>query len=93
MGIKLQAIIRPEDAITLGVTNLTEAFSPARLLGKAPPLPPSYVEIPASLILHLPEDTGYGCRELGIVTSDRRLHIPNSIPPDFNPRPITNPTK
>jgi len=81
----------PEDAITPGVGNLTEAFSPARLLGKAAPLPASYVEIPDSLIDHLPQQTGYGCTDLGIVTTDRRLHIKNKIPDDFNPRPKTTP--
>lgn len=81
----------PEDAITPGVTDLLEAFSPARLLGKAPPLPASYVEIPDSLVQHLPQETGYGCEDLGIVTTDRQLHIANKIPDDFNPRPKTNP--
>ncbi|MGH7972710.1 MAG: alkaline phosphatase family protein, partial [Limisphaerales bacterium] len=74
----------PEDAITPGVGNLMEAFSPARLLGKAPPLPASYVEIPDSLVQHLPQETGYGCADLGIVTTDRQLHITNKIPDDFN---------
>ena len=81
----------PQDAITPGVTNLLEAFSPARLLGKAEPLPASYVEIPDSLIDHLPQETGYGCKDLEIVTTDRRLHIANKIPDDFNPRPKTTP--
>ena len=81
----------PEDAITPGVGDLTEAFSPARLLGKAEPLPASYVEIPDSLVRHLPQETGYGCADLGIVTTDRALHIANKIPRDFNPRPKTTP--
>lgn len=83
----------PQDAITPGVTNLTSAFSVARLLGKTPPLPPSYVEIPERLVENLPEATGYGCKALGIVTEDRLHHVPNDIPPDFNPRPLTNPGK
>ncbi len=82
-----QKNLGPEDALTPDVTNLTEAFSPSRLLGKAPPLPASYAEIPDSLILHLPEQTGYGCKELGIVTTDRQLHVKNEIPTDFDPRP------
>lgn len=83
----------PEDAITPGVGNLTEAFSPARLLGKAKPLPASYVEIPDSLVQHLPQETGYGCADLGIITTDRQRHIENKIPGDFNPRPKTTPTR
>ena len=87
-----QKNLGPEDALTPGVADLTEAFSPSRLLGKAPPLPASYVEIPESLIDHLPQETGYGCNELGVVTVDRQLHIVNAIPSDFNPRPKTTPT-
>jgi phospholipase C len=86
-----QKDLGPQDAITPGVTNLLEAFSPGRLLGESAPLPASYVEIPDSLIDHLPQETGYGCKELGIVTADRRLHIKNKIPDDFNPRPKTTP--
>jgi len=88
-----QKELGPQDAITPGVTNLTEAFSPSRLLGTSPPLPASYVEIPPSLILHLPEETGYGCKALGIVTTDRQLKVVNTIPGDFNPRPSTDPTE
>jgi phospholipase C len=88
-----QKNLGPEDALTPGVTNLTEAFSPARLLGKAAPLPASYAEIPQSLVLHLPEETGYGCKALGIVTTDRRLNIENAIPGDFDPRPKTDPSE
>jgi len=87
-----QKNLGPEDAITPGVADLTEAFSPSRLLGKAAPLPASYVEIPESLIHHLPQETGYGCKELGIVTTDRQLHVVNAVPLDFNPRPNTTPT-
>ncbi len=84
--------VGPEDALTSGITDLTEAFSPARLQGKAAPLPPSYAEIPAALIRHLPGKTGYGCKALGIVTTDRQLKIANAIPSDFNPRPKTDPS-
>jgi phospholipase C len=85
--------VGPQDAITPGVTDLTGAFSPARLLGKSAALPPSYAEVPARLILQLPEETGYGCKSLGIVTTDRRHNVPNIIPGDFNPRPITDPSQ
>ncbi len=88
-----QKYLGPEDALTPDVANLAEAFSPSRLLGKAAPLPASYVEIPQSLILHLPEETGYGCTQLGIVTTDRQQHIVNTIPSDFNPRPLTDPSE
>jgi phospholipase C len=48
--------------------------------------------IPENLIQVLPQTSGYGCRELGIVPVDRALGIENKIPADFNPRPKTNPT-
>jgi len=87
-----QLNLGPDDALTPGVTDLLDAFSPARLLGWAPPLPASYVTVPEGLITTLPESwaTG-GCQYLGIKTTDRQLGIPNMIPADFNPRPKTNP--
>ncbi|MDE3180694.1 MAG: phosphoesterase [Acidobacteriota bacterium] len=88
-----QKELGPQDAITPGVTNLAVGFSLERLLGKVRPLPPSYAEIPDSLVTRLPEETGYGCRALRIVTTDRRFQIENDIPPDFNPRPLTTPGK
>jgi phospholipase C len=86
-----QKDLGPEDALTPGITDLLDAFSPSRLLGWAPPLPASYVMVPETLVQNLPESTGYGCKDLGITTTDRRRHIPNTIPSDFNPRPSTNP--
>ncbi|MGH9405122.1 MAG: alkaline phosphatase family protein [Terriglobia bacterium] len=83
----------PQDAITPNVTDLESAFSAARLLGTKAPLAPSYVEIPERLIVHLPEETGYGCRALGVETEDRQRHVPNAIPADFNPRPLTDPSR
>lgn len=83
----------PQDTITPGVTDLASAFSPARLMGRATPLSVSYTEIPESLVLHLPEQTDYGCKSLGIVTVDRRKGIVNHIPSDFNPRPLTDPSR
>lgn len=88
-----QRELGPQDALTPGVTDLTDAFSPARLLGKSRPLPPSYAEIPDALVKHLPAATKYGCAALGIVTTDRQQKIRNAIPRDFNPRPLTNPSQ
>ncbi|MGH9356518.1 MAG: phospholipase C [Terriglobia bacterium] len=84
--------IGPQDALTPDVTDLTGAFSTARLLGRAAPIPASYVEIPESLIVHLPEETGYGCNALGILPTDRAQRIVNFVPSDFNPRPLTDPS-
>jgi phospholipase C len=82
----------PEDALTPGVTDLLDAFSPARLSGKADPLPPDYVTISEALIDTLPQSWGFGgCAYLGITTTDRQQGITNAIPSDFNPRPSTNP--
>jgi phospholipase C len=86
-----QGDLGPEDALTPGITDLLSAFSAARLTGKKDPLPASYVTIPEALIQHLPEQTGYGCSDLGIVTTDRQQGITNAVPSDFNPRPSTNP--
>ena len=86
-----QKDLGPEDALTPGITDLLDAFSPSRLTGKKAPLPASYVSVPEALIQHLPEQTGYGCSDLGIVTTDRQQGITNAVPSDFNPRPSTNP--
>src|SRR5487761_727881 len=88
-----QKYLGPQDALTPGVTDLTGAFSPSRLLGKSRPLPPSYAEIPDALVNGLPAETKSGCAALGIVTTDRQRKIRNEIPRDFNPRPLTNPGK
>jgi phospholipase C len=88
-----QANLGPADALVSGVTDLSGAFDPARLSGRAPPLPASYAEVPAALIQRLPQATGYGCKALGITPVDEALGIENTIPPDFNPRPKTNPSR
>ncbi|HLH81517.1 MAG TPA: alkaline phosphatase family protein [Chthonomonas sp.] len=82
----------PFDDITPDITDLLSAFDPARLTGKASPLPPSYVEIPENIVHTLPQKSGYGLRQIGVVPTDYRLGIKNELPPDFNPRPGTNPT-
>jgi len=88
-----QKDLGPEDALTEGITDLLEAFSPSRLTGKADPLSAKYVTIPDSLVVNLPGTPGgsAGCSDLGITTVDRQLGIKNVIPSDFNPRPKTNP--
>lgn len=82
----------PQDALTPGVTNLLDAFDKNRLLGKRAPIPTSDVVVPERLIHNLPEATGYGCKALGIVPTDKALGIKNEIPGDFNARPTTDPT-
>lgn len=88
-----QSELGPQDALTSGVTDLADAFSPLRLLGRVAPLPPAYAEIPETLVKRLPAETKYGCAALGIVTTDRQQKIRNAIPHDFNPRPLTNPSQ
>jgi phospholipase C len=81
----------PEDALTPDISDLLDAFSPSRLMGKADPLPPEYVTVPDALVTTLPAAWGFGgCQYLGITTTDRRLGITNVVPSDFNPRPKTN---
>lgn len=82
----------PQDALTPDVTDLTNAFSTERLEGKRKPLSPSYVEVPEDEVTNLPLVTGFGCKNIGIVPTDRARGIRNEIPKDFNPRPRTNPT-
>jgi phospholipase C len=86
-----QTYMGPFDAETPDVTNLVSAFDPARLEGKAKPLPASYAMVPESWTTALPATTGADCKMIGLVPTNVQLHIPNVIPPGFNPRPKTNP--
>ena len=87
-----QSGLGPDDALTDNVTDLLGAFDPARLSGKVPPLPAAYAMIPADVVNTLPQQSGYGCKDVGIVPVDIARKIPNAIPADFNPRPRTTPT-
>lgn len=89
-----QKDLGPEDALTPDIGDLSAAFDPARLSGKAPPLPASYAIIPPSLADTQPAALmgHYGCKQIGIVPTDYQLGIANHIPDDFNPRPKTEPT-
>jgi len=87
-----QENLGPDDAITPGVSDLLDAFSPSRLMGTADPLTPAYVQVNESYVTKIPQTTGLGCSDLGILTTDRQLGIKNNIPADFNPRPNTNPS-
>ena len=61
-------------------------------MGLSVPLTPDYVMVAPSYVTRIPQVTGLGCSDLGILTTDRQLGITNNIPADFNPRPKTNPT-
>jgi len=94
LGLALlgQEDLGPQDAITPGISDLTDAFSVSRLKRLSVPLAPDYAIVAPSYVTRIPQVTGLGCSDLGILTTDRQLGIPNNIPADFNPRPKTNPT-
>jgi phospholipase C len=87
-----QEDLGPQDAITPGITDLLDAFSTSRLMGLSAPLTADYIVVAPSYVTKIPQVTGLGCSDLGILTTDRQLGITNNIPADFNPRPKTNPT-
>lgn len=89
-----QKDLGPQDDLTADIGDLTGGFDPARLSGKAAPLPPSYAIIPSKLVDTQPSELSghYGCKAVGIVPVDEQLGIPNHVPSDFNPRPKTQPT-
>ena len=82
----------PNDAITADVADLLSAFDPARLSGSAQPLPAEYAAIPDEIVNVLPQNSGYGLKDIGVRPVDIERNLPNPIPADFNPRPKTNPT-
>ena len=85
-----QAYLGPADDKTPGVGDLLSAFDPARLEGKASPLPAAYAITPDATAI--PPDNNQGCKVIGVVPVDIAKGIVNHIPADFNPRPQTDPT-
>ncbi len=84
-----QEYLGPADAGVPGVGNMFSAFDNARLTGAEPPLPASYVEIPKSLYMTLPQYNNNGCQILNIQPTDHGKA--NPVPADFNPRPGSTP--
>jgi phospholipase C len=85
-----QANLGPSDDNVSGIGDLLSAFDPARLEGRARPLPAAYAITPD--VSAMPPDNNQGCRVIGIVPTDIAQGIVNPIPADFNPRPKTDPT-
>ncbi|MHB8638066.1 MAG: phospholipase C [Fimbriimonadaceae bacterium] len=77
----------PRDDQTDFVTDLLGVFDAARLARRKKALSASYVAIEDSLLRDIPQRTGYGLRQLGIIPTDRKKGIQNQIPPGFSPRP------
>lgn len=86
-----QKDLGPQDALTPDVTDLLDAFSPARLTGQAKPLSASYAKIDEKFVGSIPPKSPFGCSELGIVPTDRMPGNQTSRPADFNPRPGISP--
>ncbi len=84
-----QPYLGPADDGVPGVGDLFSAFDNNRLLGKEAPLPASYVTLPTSFFLNLPQLNNNGCQYLNIEPTDHGL--PNPVPADFNPRPGSSP--
>ena len=87
-----QAYLGPADDHTPGVGDLLSGFDPARLAGKAQPLPGSYAEIQDAAVTAIPPYGNAGCKAVGMTPTDIAQGIRNDIPADFNPRPKTDPT-
>jgi phospholipase C len=87
-----QRDLGPADDKVAEIGDLLGAFDNGRLLGRDPPLPPEYAEIPREKLLSLPHYGGQGCARLHIVPTD---YVDGKLidppPPDFNPRPGTTP--
>ena len=86
-----QTYMGPFDADTPDTASLFSAFDPARLEGKAAPLPAAYAEVPARWTDEMPATLGLSCKTTGVVPTNVQLGIHNRIPADFNPRPKTDP--
>jgi phospholipase C len=87
-----QPYLGPEDDGEVpDISDLTAAFSPSRLLGLVPALPASYVTLPTQVVNAVPPYGGNGCTAIGVVPEDKHFGIVTTLPPYFNPRPLTNP--
>lgn len=86
-----QRYLGPADAGVPGVGDLLSGFDPARVFGRAPPLPPDYAEIPDAVVNTLPHFGGHGCAAIGMEPEDVARGITNPIPADFDPRPKPKP--
>ena len=91
-GLPDQPYLGPEDAGVPDISDLTAGFSPARLLGIAPPLPASYAQTPDNVVNTVPPYGNNGCQAIGVVPEDQHFGITTKLPPHFNPRPLTNPS-
>ena len=82
----------PGDDQVREIGDLFSAFDNGRLLGRDPPLPPEYAEIPREAVLSLPHYGRNGCARLHIIPTD---YVDGKLidppPADFNPRPGTTP--
>ena len=74
IGLKTmdQKYMGPFDAQTPDVTNLFSAFDPARLDGRAKPLPARYAMVPVRWTTELPAQTGADCKAIGVVPTANR---------------------
>jgi phospholipase C len=82
--------LAPSDGVA-GFGSLLSGFDPARLNGTAPLLPPAYALVPEAEIAARPHFGGKGCAAIGVVPEDMAKGIRAAPPPDFNPRPATEP--
>ncbi len=87
-----QNFLGPSDNPDIPVGSLFSAFHNGRLLGTVRPLPAQYAIIPAPKVATLPHLGGQGCHALGITPTDMvKGKLLDPAPPDFNPRPNSNP--
>jgi len=78
----------PDDSLTPGISNLVDAFDPAKLDGATPALSSSLATVPAGFNL-FPTQEGQGCQEVGVTPVQPLAGESAAIPLDFNPRPST----
>jgi len=78
----------PDDSLTPGISNLVDAFDPAKLDGTTPALSSSLATVPAGFNL-FPTQEGQGCQEVGVTPAQPLAGESAAMPLDFNPRPST----
>ncbi len=82
--------VGPADGPDHPSSDLLSAFDVSRLAGLRGPIAATAAIIPDDVVRSMPQTSGYGCKQIGIVPTDVQLGIKDKVPNDFNPRPRTN---
>jgi phospholipase C len=87
-----QKYLGPRDINSPTTDSLLSGFDPKRLLGIAPPLPPSFAKVPDDLLYDMSNHAAYRCSDIGMTPVEPAGESEDYAPPTgFNNLPSTLP--